>query len=120
MSTLTHHQHQDAAANLRARAANRHRNADELWHLFSRTHDPLWKNQITTEAQREDRASEHLHEAANYHDDQAATIEAEADERARANPPPFLQPRNFTPRTEEPYMGHDGSKATPPRNPNGW
>ncbi len=21
---------------------------------------------------------------------------------------------------EEPYIGHDGSKATPPRNPNGW
>jgi hypothetical protein len=98
MSTTTHPttlREQEASA--RKRAANRHRNADELWALFSRTHDPMWQAQIQTEAHREDRAAEQVTEAANHYADQAATAEAELDAEADLNPPPLLDRANPTP-----------------------
>jgi len=80
MTTLTAPEHATAEAEVRKRAANRHRNADELWHLFSRTHDPVQAARIATEAGNEDRAAAQLTEAANYHADQAASKEPPSTE----------------------------------------
>ena len=87
--------HAEQAQEIRRRAQNRHRNAEELWHLFSHTADPRWQAQIVDEARHEDRAAEHLENAAQHHDDEAAAqeiLEQEADARADLNPPPHHNP----------------------------